>query len=123
MTGSTAALALMAIALAVPAIIVGPVAGVFVDRWERRRVMLASDLIRAAIVLGFLLVRSPDQLWILYLLAIAHATVGTFFFPARAALMPRVVPAEGLMAAKSLNQIAGLPPACWCIRGGRPAGG
>jgi MFS transporter, DHA3 family, macrolide efflux protein len=106
MTGSTAALALMAIALAVPAIVVGPVAGVFVDRWERRRVMLASDLIRAAIVLGFLLVRSPDQLWILYLLAVAHATVGTFFFPARAALMPRVVPADGLMAANSLNQIS-----------------
>jgi MFS transporter, DHA3 family, macrolide efflux protein len=106
LTGSTAALAAMAIALAVPAIVVGPVAGVFVDRWERRRVMLASDLIRAAIVLGFLLVRSPDQLWILYGLAVAHATVGTFFFPARSALMAQVVPADGLMAANSLNQIS-----------------
>ena len=106
LTGSTAALAAMAIALAVPAIVVGPVAGVFVDRWERRRVMLASDLIRAAIVLGFLFVRSPDQLWILYVLAVAHATVGTFFFPARSALMARVVPADGLMAANSLNQIS-----------------
>ncbi|MFI5227255.1 MAG: MFS transporter [Candidatus Limnocylindrales bacterium] len=106
LTGSTAALAAMAIALAVPAIVVGPVAGVFVDRWERRRVMLASDLIRAAIVLGFAVVQSTDQLWLLYALAVAHATVGTFFFPARAALMPRVVPADGLMAANSLNQIS-----------------
>ena len=106
LTGSTAALAAMAIALAVPAIVVGPVAGVFVDRWERRRVMLASDLIRAAIVLGFVVVQSTDQLWLLYALAVAHATVGTFFFPARAALMPRVVPADGLMAANSLNQIS-----------------
>jgi len=105
-TGSTAALAAMAIALAVPAIVVGPVAGVFVDRWERRRVMLASDLIRAAIVLGFVVVRSPDQLWLLYVLAVAHATVGTFFFPARSALMARVVPSDGLMAANSLNQIS-----------------
>ena len=105
LTGSTAALALMAIALAVPAIIVGPISGVFVDRWDRRKVMLAADLLRAALVLGFLVVRSADQVWILYLLGVAHASVGTFFTPARTALVPRVVPAGGLMAANSLNQI------------------
>ena len=105
LTGSTAALAAMAIALAVPAIVVGPVSGVFVDRWDRRRVMLASDLIRAAIVVGFIVVHSPDQVWLLYLLGVAHASVGTFFTPARTAFVPRVVPAGGLMAANSLNQI------------------
>ena len=100
----------MAIALAVPAIVVGPVSGVFVDRWDRRRVMLASDLIRAALVLGFIVVQSADQVWILYLLGIAHASVGTFFTPARTALVPRVVPAGGLMAANSLNQITRVIP-------------
>ena len=95
----------MAIAIAVPTIVIGPIAGVFVDRWDRRRVMLASDLLRAAIVLGFLLVRSADQLWILYGLAVAHAAVGTFFTPARMALVPRIVPEEGLLAANSLSQI------------------
>ncbi len=104
LTGSTAALAVMAISLAVPAIVVGPVAGVFVDRWDRRRVMLASDLTRAAVVLGFIVVRSADMVWILYLLAVAHATVGTFFTPARMAFVPRIVPAEGLLAANSLSQ-------------------
>ncbi len=105
LTGSTAALAAMAIALAVPAILVGPVAGVFVDRWDRRRVMLASDLVRAGIVLGFILVSSLDRLWLMYLLAVAHATVGTFFSPARMALVPRIVGTPGLMAANSLNQL------------------
>ena len=105
LTGSTAALAAMAIALAVPAIVVGPIAGVFVDRWDRRRVMLASDLIRAGLVLGFILVASTDRLWLMYVIAIAHATVGTFFTPSRMALIPRVVPREGLMAANSLNQL------------------
>ena len=105
LTGSTAALAAMAIALAVPAIVVGPVAGVFVDRWDRRRVMLASDLVRAGIVLGFILVSSLDRLWLMYLLAVAHATVGTFFTPARMALVPRIVGKPGLMAANSLNQL------------------
>ena len=105
LTGSTAAIALMAIALAVPTIVVGPIAGVFVDRWDRRRIMLASDLLRAAIVLGFILVGSADRLPLLYLLAIAHATVGTFFGPARMALVPRIVPAPGLMTANSLAQM------------------
>ena len=105
LTGSTAALAAMAIALAVPAIVVGPIAGVFVDRWDRRRVMLASDLIRAGLVLGFVFVASTDRLWLMYLIAIAHATVGTFFTPSRMALIPRIVPREGLMAANSLNQL------------------
>lgn len=105
LTGSTAALAAMAIALAVPAIVVGPIAGVFVDRWDRRRVMLASDLIRAVLVLGFIFVASTDRLWVMYVVAIAHATIGTFFTPARTALVPRIVPANGLMAANSLNQL------------------
>jgi MFS family permease len=105
LTGSTAALAAMAIALAVPAIVVGPIAGVFVDRWDRRRVMLASDLIRAVLVLGFIFVASTDTLWLMYLIAVAHATIGTFFTPARMALVPRIVPANGLMAANSLNQL------------------
>jgi MFS family permease len=105
LTGSTAALAAMAIALAVPAIVVGPIAGVFVDRWDRRTVMLASDVIRAGLVLGFILVASTDRLPLMYVIAVAHATVGTFFTPARMAMLPRVVPTHGLMAANSLNQM------------------
>src|SRR5918994_7725629 len=59
LTGSPVALALMAIAEAVPAFTVGLVAGVYVDRWDRRRIMLAADVLRAGIVLTFGLVQSP----------------------------------------------------------------
>jgi MFS family permease len=104
LTGSTAALALMAIALALPQVTVGVIAGVYVDRWDRRRVMLVSDLLRAGLVLGFVFVQSVDTLWLLYLLAVTQAAIGTLFTPARTALIPSIVPGDGLMAANSLSQ-------------------
>jgi MFS transporter, DHA3 family, macrolide efflux protein len=108
LTGSTAALALMAIFLALPQVTVGVLAGVYVDRWDRRKVMLASDLLRAGLVLGFVFVQSVDRLWLLYLLAISQAAVGTFFTPARTALIPSIVARDGLMAANSLSQASRL---------------
>ncbi len=104
LTGSTAALAGMAIMLALPQVSVGILAGVYVDRWDRRRVMLVADILRAVVVLGFLLVRSADMLWLLYGLGLIQAAIGTFFTPARTALVPSIVPREGLLAANSLNQ-------------------
>jgi MFS family permease len=104
LTQSTAALALMAIVLVIPQVTIGIVAGAYVDRWDRRRVMLASDLLRGVVVLGFVLVGSRDLLWLLYVLALVQASVGTFFTPARTALVPGIVPAEGLLAANSLSQ-------------------
>jgi MFS transporter, DHA3 family, macrolide efflux protein len=104
LTNSTAALALMAICLALPQVTVGIIAGVYVDRWDRRRVMLVSDLLRAAIVLGFVFVQSADMLWLLYALALTQAAVGTFFTPARTALIPSIVNSDGLLPANSLSQ-------------------
>jgi len=104
LTGSTAAIALMAIAIAIPPMTIGLVAGVYVDRLDRRRVMLASDLLRAGLVLGLVLVRSADQLPLLYALAFLEASVGTFFHPARSALVPAIVPEDGLLAANGVSQ-------------------
>lgn len=104
LTGSTAALAGMAIVLAIPPLTIGLVAGTYVDRIDRRRIMLASDLIRGIVVLGFVLVGSVSTLWLLYLLAFVQSAVGTFFTPARGAILPRIVPREGLLAANSLAQ-------------------
>jgi MFS family permease len=104
LTGSTAALAGMAIVLAIPPLTIGLVAGTYVDRIDRRRIMLVSDTVRAVVVLGFVLVGTTDQLWLLYVLAFVQATIGTFFTPARSAILPRVVPGEGLLAANSLAQ-------------------
>ena len=79
LTGSTFALALMAIAEAVPAFTVGLAAGVYVDRWNRRRVMLAADLLRAAIVLSFGLVQTAALVPLLYVLGFTQASIGSFF--------------------------------------------
>lgn len=104
LTGSMTALALMAIAEAVPHFTVGLFAGVYVDRWNRRTVMLAADLIRAVIVLSFAFVASAGIVPLLYLLAFAQSSVSTFFRPARGALLPKIIPREGLPAANSLAQ-------------------
>jgi len=104
LTGSTFALALMAIAEAVPAFSVGLIAGVYVDRWDRRRIMLATDLLRAGIVLSFAFVQTAALLPLFYVLGFTQASVSTFFRPARGALLPHIVPAEGLPAANSLAQ-------------------
>jgi MFS transporter, DHA3 family, macrolide efflux protein len=104
LTGSTAALALMAIAEAVPQFTVGLVAGVYVDRWNRRTVMLAADLVRAVILVGVAVVATAELVPLLYVLAVAQSSASTFFRPARGALLPRIVPTAGLPAANSLAQ-------------------
>ena len=102
-TGSTAALATMAIVLAIPQVTLGLVAGVYVDRFDRKRIMLASDFLCALLVLGFVGV-DASHLWILYGLGFLQATVGTLFTPARGALLAQLLPQEALLAANSLTQ-------------------
>jgi MFS family permease len=104
LTGSTTAIAAMAIALAIPPLTIGLVAGTYVDRWDRRRIMLASDLLRSVLVLGFAVVGSAGQLPLLYVIAFVQASIGTFFNPARGALIPRIVPTDGLLVANSVSQ-------------------
>ena len=104
LTGSTSMLALMAIAEAVPQFTVGLMAGVYVDRWNRRTVMLAADLLRAVIVMAFAVVSVVGFVPLLYVLGFAQSSISTFFRPARGAMLPRIVPAEGLPAANSLAQ-------------------
>ncbi len=104
--GDTAAIAYLLIALALPQATLGLVAGVFVDRWDRKRVMVISDLLRGLLVLAFLLIGTAENtnLFLLYVIAFAHSTVGAFFTPARSAVIPLVVPKEGLLSANSLAQ-------------------
>ena len=104
LTGSTAAIATVAILMALPQVTIGMVAGVFVDRWSRKWTMIVSDALRGVVVLGLLLVRDPDDVWILYTLTLIQATVGVFFSPARMALLANIVSGEELLAANSLSQ-------------------
>ena len=106
LTHSAAALAVMSIAVAVPPMTIGLAAGAYADRLDRRRIMLVSDSLRGVLVLGFVALATIERLPILYALAFVQASIGTFFTPARGALIPRVVPAEGLLAANSVTQIS-----------------
>ena len=94
---TTLAVTGMTIAITLPRLLFGMLAGVFVDRWDRRRTMLASDLLRAGLVLALIPAYLTQNLWLLYALAFALSAVGTLFNPAKGALLPLLVPQEQLM--------------------------
>jgi len=86
----------------VPFTLFGPLAGAFVDRWSRRRVMIATDLLRVAIALGFLLVRKPQDLWIAYLCTVLLSIFGAFFEAAKNAAVPNITGERDLLAGNAL---------------------
>jgi len=104
LTGSTVALAGLAIAIAIPSLVFGVVSGVFVDRWDRRKVMIVSDILRGVVVLGLVWVNSADLIWFVYLIAFTHAAIATLFDPAKSALLPHLVGKNNLLAANSVSQ-------------------
>lgn len=104
LTGSTVALAGLMVAITVPALVFGALSGVLVDRVDRKKAMLVSDIIRGVVVLCFLFVRSPDMLPMIYLIAFVQASVGTVDNPARSAFLPALVGEERLLAANSVSQ-------------------
>jgi MFS family permease len=106
LTGSALQVGLSFMASALPMLLLGPVAGVFVDRWNRKWTMIVADLLRALLVLVCLLVRTPDQVWIYYVVAFLMSSVSRFFFPAQNAVLPLVVKDRNdLLAANGLMQI------------------
>jgi DHA3 family macrolide efflux protein-like MFS transporter len=106
LTGSALQVGLSVIASALPMLLLGPVAGVFVDRWDRRRTMVIADIVRGLLVLACLLVRTTEQVWIYYVIAFMMSCVSRFFFPAQNAVLPIIVPGKAdLLAANGLMQI------------------
>jgi MFS family permease len=87
------------IAYIIPITIVGPLAGVFVDRWNVKRTMIASDLIRAVLILGLIFVTRLDQIFVIFL---AVSTVSSFFGPSQSVTVRTLVPMNGLMSANAL---------------------
>ena len=85
--------------------LVSPLAGVFSDRYNRKRLLIGADLARGVIVLGFLLVRSTEQVWLLYVLTAIQLAFSGFFFPARNAILPDVVNRRELGAANAITSI------------------
>ena len=89
---------------AIPAVLAGPMAGVLLDRVDRRSIMTASDLVRAAVALAFVLTIHQPRPWLLYLLSAALMFASPFFTSGRAAILPSVATADELHAANSLTQ-------------------
>ena len=102
-TGSTVASALTMASSFAPQVLLGAVAGVFADRWDRKRTMIVADLLLAAGLLPLLLVRGAGQVWIVFAVVFAEGAVKQFFSPAEQAMVPRLVPDEELLAANALN--------------------
>jgi hypothetical protein len=103
LTGSSQAVGALMVAQFLPATVVGLFAGVVVDRLPRKLVMIVSNLGSAALVLLFLLVRSADQIWIIYIVTILKMALVAFFDPARTAITPNVTSREELIAANAIS--------------------
>jgi len=103
LTGSATAVAGMMVMQLLPVALVGPISGVVVDRFDRRRIMIAADLLRGTAVLGLLLVRSSDTVWLAYLVTGVMVACSGFFEPARSATVPSIVPRDQLVAANAIS--------------------
>ena len=103
-TGSGLAVSGVMLARAIPAMLAGPVAGVLLDRMDRKRVMIASDLVRAVVALGFLLCMDGRRTWLLYVLSALLMFASPFFSAGRAAILPTIAGKDDLHTANSLTQ-------------------
>lgn len=103
LTGSPFALGAVFIAKMLPWALASPIAGLIVDRFNRRRLMIGSDLIRAVIVLGFLLVDEPSQVYLVYVLTAVQVVVGSVFQPAKASSVPNITTPRELLTANALS--------------------
>jgi len=99
---SPTAAGLFFVARLLPFALASPIAGTFVDRFSRRQVMIATDLLRTIIALSFLLVTDAHNLWIAYLATVLLHTLGAFFDGAKNATAPNLVGKEGLLAGTAL---------------------
>ncbi len=101
---TTLAVSGMMIAQTLPRLIFGMLSGVFVDRWDRRRTMIVSDLLRTALALALIPAFLSKNLIAMYAIGFVMASVGTLFNPAKGALIPKLVPKDQLLSANSLSQ-------------------
>jgi MFS transporter, DHA3 family, macrolide efflux protein len=104
-TNSPLATGLVFLAATLPNILLGPIAGTFVDRWEHKRVMIASDLIRAVLVILIPFVAAAN-IYLVYPLVFAVTAVSLFFRPAKVAFLPRIVKEDDVMVASSATWTA-----------------
>lgn len=92
-------ISLFLLARLLPPLLVSPFAGVLLDRFDRKRILIASDIARALLVLMMLFVQTPDQLWLIYVLVALQFGFAALFEPGRSALLPAVIEPQYLVQA------------------------
>jgi MFS family permease len=103
LTRSGLSTGLIIIASTLPAFLLTPYAGVVVDRFDRRKIMMTADLSRGGLALGMLLVRTPDEIWLLYLFSALLIAFASFFGPALNSAIPNLVSGDELISANALS--------------------
>ena len=99
-TGSTVAAGLSFFFAALPNLFLSPVAGTFVDRWDRKEVLIVSDILRAAVVL-LIPIAAITNVLLVYPMIFVVTSISIFFRPARVAILPQLVEDEELVTANS----------------------
>jgi Na+/melibiose symporter-like transporter len=103
LTGSTVTSALAMVASFLPQMLLGALAGVFADRWDRRRTMIVADLLLAAGLLPLLLVHGAGQVWIILAVLFWESIAAQFFTPAEQAMLPGLVRDDELVTANAVG--------------------
>jgi MFS family permease len=103
LTGSGLAAGFAIIASSLPSFFLIPIAGSVADRFDRRKIMLLMDVVRAGLALSLLLVRTADQIWMVYVFQTLSVTFASFFNPALNAAIPNLVKREQLLTANALS--------------------
>jgi MFS family permease len=104
LTGSGLVVTGIMLARAIPAVAMGPLAGVVLDRFDRKRIMITSDVVRALVALGFIVALTQRANWLLYLFSALLMVASPFFTAGRSAILPTIASAEELHTANSLTQ-------------------
>lgn len=103
LTSSGVAISYLFLARFLPLFIFSPLAGVLADRFDRRRILIATNILRTFIVLGFLLIRDPAHVWLFYVLTTSQFALSAVFTPARTAVIANIVKYEDLVTANALD--------------------
>ncbi|MEO3791518.1 MFS transporter [Nonomuraea sp. B10E15] len=107
LTGSTLSTAVMLVVTRLPDVLLGSVAGMLADRWDRRRLLVVTELLLAIGLLPLLAVHDPAQMWIVYAVALWTGVLSTVLVPAQKALLPQVVAESQLVRANALHGQSG----------------
>ena len=97
--GTPTQISMIMVAFLLPLAFVSPLAGVFVDKWNVKATMIASDILRGLLIVALLWVR---DLWGIYAIFFVLATISAFFIPAQSVAVRTLAPAGGLLSANAL---------------------